>query len=276
MTEPRPSSTSSPSATPLLADGASGFATSDGLQIHYAVFGEGAPLVLVHGWGGNIELNWKLTGWIDKLRTVRQVVAIDIRGHGDSDKPHDAAAYGYAPMASDVIAVMDHLGIEKADYLGYSLGAFSGAHLLGHDQDRFTSFVLIGIGDEDTASLAAAPRIAAALRAGSPEDIDDPQAAAYRALVDLDPRNDREALAIAALEMWPQGYPVTIGGPGLADTDVPVLIINGSDDPYAATVDGFADAVPGAEVVEILGVDHLGVLLSPATMEHVLRFLDGR
>lgn len=270
-----PSAASSEGA-PGLTDGASGFAMSGDLRIHYEVLGDGPPLVLVHGWAGSIRLNWEATGWLDALRPLRRVIAIDIRGHGDSDKPHDRAAYGYAAMAEDVLAVMDHLGVEKADYLGYSLGAFTGAHLLGHEPGRFTSFVLMGIGDEDAASLALAPRIADALRAPSTADVTDAEAAAYRALVDLDPRNDREALALAALEMWPQGFPVEVGGPGLADVAVPVLIVNGAEDPYAATDDAFAAAIPGAELLEIPGADHLGALVDPRSKSAVARFLRSR
>jgi len=258
-------------------DGASGFAPSGDLQIRYEVHGEGKPLVLVHGWSGNIRLNWELTGWIEALVTVRQVIAIDIRGHGDSDKPHDSVAYTYAAMATDVIAVMDHLGVERADFVGYSLGAFVGAHLLGHDTDRLVSAVLMGIGDEDEKSLASAPRIAAALRAASPSEVTDPEAAAYRSIVDLDPRNDREALAVAALTMWPEGFPVKVGGAGLADVGVPVLIINGSNDlPYARTDDALAAAVPGSQLVEIPGADHLSVVADPRFKHEILRFLQAK
>lgn len=233
--------------------------------------------MLVHGWSGNIRLNWELPGWIDALVSVRQVIAIDIRGHGDSDKPHDPAAYGYAAMAADVIAVMDHLGIDRADFVGYSLGAFVGVHLLGHDAGRFASFVLMGIGDEDEESLAMAPRIAAALRAASPSDVSDPEALAYRSIVDLDPRNDREALAIAALAMWPEGYPVELGGAGLREVKIPVLIVNGSEDlPYARTDDKLAAAIPGSRLVEIPGADHFGVVADQRFRDEVLRFLRDR
>lgn len=255
-------------------DGASGFARSGDLRIHYEVHGEGAPLILVHGWSGSIALNWQLPGWIDALRSEGQVIAIDIRGHGDSDKPHDPEAYGYAAMSEDVIAVMDHLGIARADFVGYSLGAFVGAYLLGHELDRLTSAVLMGIGDEDEESLAMAPRIAAALRAASPTEIQDPEAAAYRAIVDLDPRNDREALAVAALAMWPEGFPIELGGAGLADVDIPVLILNGSEDiPYARTDDALAAAIPGSRLVEIPGADHLGVVTDVRFRDEVLSFL---
>ncbi len=267
-------SSEGPDTEPVLVDGASGIAQSGDLRIHYEVHGQGRPLVLVHGWAASIRTNWEMTGWLDELGAVRQVIAIDIRGHGDSDKPHDMAAYGYAAVSEDVIAVMDHLGVERADYVGYSLGAFVGASLMGHHPERFTSFVLIGIGDEDAASLALAPRIADALRAPTPEDISDPEALGYRTLVDLDPRNDREALALAALEMWPQGYPLELGGPALADVGVPVLIVNGADDPYAATDQAFVAAVPGAELVEIPDSDHLGVLVHPGFKEAVVGFLE--
>lgn len=260
----------------VLADGSSGFARSGDLEIHYEVHGQGRPLVLVHGWGASIRTNWDITGWLDALRGVRQVIAIDIRGHGDSDKPHEKAAYGYAAMSQDVIAVMDHLGVERADYVGFSLGAFTGVYLMGHRPERFTSFVLIGIGDEDAASLALAPRIADALRAPTVDDVTDPEARSYRALIDIDPRNDREALALAALEMWPQGYPLRVGGPGLARVDVPVLVVDGGDDPYAATDQDLVAAVPGAELVEIPGADHIGALVDPAFKDAVVEFLARR
>jgi len=271
---PKASSARSPSP---LVDGASGFAPSGDLRVRYEVHGEGEPLVLVHGWSGNIRLNWELTGWIEALAPVWQVIAVDIRGHGDSDKPHDPEAYTYAAMATDVTAVMDHLGVERADFVGYSLGAFVGAHLLGHDADRMVSAVLMGIGDEDDESLALAPRIAAALRAPSPSEITDLEAAAYRSIVDLDPRNDREALAVSALTMWPEGYPVELGGLGLAGIGVPVLIVNGSNDlPYARTDDALAAAIPGSQLVEIPDADHLSVMADPRFKDEVLRYFQAR
>lgn len=265
---------STSSSLGALVDGASGFATSGDLRIHYEVFGEGRPLVLVHGWSASIEFNWKQPGWIDALKSERQVIAIDIRGHGDSDKPHDPAAYGYAAMSEDVIAVMDHLGVKRADFVGYSLGADVGAVLMGHDAGRFTSFVLMGIGDEDDESLAMAPRIAAALRADDPSEVTDQEALLYRRIVDLDPRNDREALAVAALEMWPQGYPLKLIGDRVGDVAVPVLILNGANDvPYVATDDKLSAAIPGARLVEIPDADHLSVVIDPRFREEVLRFL---
>ena len=209
----------------------SGFAESDGLRIHYEIFGEGPPLVLVHGWGSDTKQNWIDTGWVDTLKTQRRLISIDVRGHGQSDKPHDAKAYSYEAMSHDVLAVMDHLQIAKADLMGYSMGSFMGAYLLGHHADRFTAMILGGIGDETEESKSACTLIAAVLREPDPAKITDPVGRLYRSYVDSNPNNtDHEALAISALAMWPDGYPVAFGGEGLGRVSIPVLIVNGSND----------------------------------------------
>ncbi len=268
----QPTSTTAVLAAPR--DGDMGFADSDGHEIYYEVHGEGDPLLLVHGWSGNIETNWKETGWIEALVEQRQVIALDLRGHGASDKPHDQSAYSYGTMGGDVIAVMDELGIDRADLVGYSLGAFSGVHLIGHESDRFSSAVLMGIGDETPATIASAPVIADALRAGDPSEITDPEGQFNRALVSVDPRNDLEALAAAALQMWPEGFPTELGGPGLADVSMPVLIMNGANDlPYADTDQDLAALIPGAALVEIPDADHYSVLADARFKDEAVAFL---
>lgn len=253
-----------------------GFVDSDGLKIHYETFGTGAPIVLAHGWGSSLRGNWVDTGWVESLRTTRRVVALDIRGHGDSDKPHVQEVYGYAAMSRDVLAVMDHLGIARADFLGYSMGSFMGAWLLGHAQDRFTSMILGGIGNETDESLAVLPTIVAALRANDPEQVKDPVGRAYRAYASSDARNDLEALALAALEMWPEGFPRKLGGPRLADAQIPVLVVNGADDhPYIDTASEFVDAVPRAQLTVIPGRDHLSTIGDERFKDAALQFLAG-
>lgn len=263
-----------PSTTPSIEP--SGFYESDGLQIHYRSFGEagGTPLLLVHGWGVSLEFNWVVTGWTEALSRDRHVIAIDVRGHGQSEKPHCQELYSYRTMARDVLNLMDQFGIERADLMGYSLGSFSGAWLLGHHTDRFRSMVLGGIGDENDASIATAPIIAAALRAERAEDVVDPVGRGWRDFVDLDPENDREALALAALQMWPEGFPRQLGGPGLARVDIPVLIVNGTNDfPYVETDQDLADAIPGARLVTIPDQDHLGAVFDPSFKDAVVDFL---
>jgi len=145
------------------------------MYVHHEIHGSGHPIVLVHGWGLDSRRNWIETGWVDALEPLRQVVLLDVRGHGRSDKPLTAGAYGYRAMSDDVLQVMDDLAIDAADLFGYSMGAFIGAVLLGSHPGRFTSMILGGIGDETEISAAASTVIAVALRADDPKSIGDPR-----------------------------------------------------------------------------------------------------
>jgi pimeloyl-ACP methyl ester carboxylesterase len=244
------------------------------VRINYTESGEGHPLILVHGWGADSRRNWVVTGWVAALEPIRRVIAMDCRGHGRSDKPLTQESYGYRAMSEDVLQVMDELSIAKADLFGYSMGAFMGASLLGHRPERFTSMVLGGIGFDTEQSKAACIVIADALRANDPDQINDPVGRAYRAFVDADPTSDREALAIAALQMWPEGDPLALGGAGLCDGGVPVLIVNGANDhPYVDSAHRLAAAVPSAKFVTIPDTDHMSVVADERFRTEVLDFL---
>lgn len=244
------------------------------MRIVFDVIGDGRPLVLVHGWGASARRNWVDLGWVDVLAPVRRLVLMDSRGHGRSEPAASQADYGYAAMSQDVLQVMDEVGIAEADLFGYSMGAFIGVSLLGHHRDRFSSMVLGGIGDETAESAAACHLIAASLRAEDPADVVDPVGRAYRRYVDADPQNDRESLAMAALQMWPDGHPLSLGGDGLSDVDIPVLIVDGADDhPYVDTVGDLAAVIPTAELVTIPDVDHHTVVGDARFKAAVLEFL---
>ena len=251
----------------------SGCFDSDGLQIYYETFGQGKPIILVHGWGSDLKLNWVEIGWVKALQSVRNIIALDCRGHGQSDKPYVKKLYSYSSMAQDVLRVMDHLNIEKADLFGYSMGACMAVYLLGHYRERFTSVIMGGIGDETDESQDAS-FIANALRAQDPSKIKNLLGRGYRAYIDLNPNNDREALALSALQMWPEGYPIQLGGVELANVDIPVLIINGENDyPYVESDQKLADTIPGAQLIRIPNRDHLTVLSDPGFKEEVVKFL---
>ena len=99
------------------------FFDSAGIKIHYSDVGAGEAIVLVHGFASTVEHNWGGTGWIAALSEKYRVIAVDVRGHGLSDKPHEPGSYRYASMGADVTRLMDHLGIERALLMGYSMGA---------------------------------------------------------------------------------------------------------------------------------------------------------
>lgn len=242
-----------------------------GLAIHYECFGAGAPLVLAHGWGSDLAHNWVATGWVEALAAQRRVIALDSRGHGRSAKPREQRLYGYRAMSRDVIAVLDHAGVSRADFFGYSLGAFLGVCLLADEPARFRAFVLGGIGDETPESAAAGAEIARALRG---EPTSHPLAQATRAFVAQNPASDFEALALSAAEMWPQGYPRALGGAALAEARAPVLIVNGAEDrPYVATDSLLAAAIPSARLVRIPERDHLSVVADAGFQRVVCEFL---
>src|SRR6516225_11708196 len=98
------------------------FFDSNGVKIRYLVEGKGEPVLLIHGFTAGIEMQWALPGIIKELAKDYRVIALDNRGHGRSDKPHDAKKYGME-MVNDAIRLMDHLKIKKAHVVGYSMGA---------------------------------------------------------------------------------------------------------------------------------------------------------
>jgi len=258
----------------MAAYATSGFFDSDGLQIYYEIYGQGKPIILVHGWGTDLKQNWVDTGWVEAFQSVRQVIALDCRGHGQSDKPYDQKVYSYSVMARDILHLMDHLSIAKADLFGYSMGAFMIVHLLGHNRERLTSVIMGGIGNETDESKDA-QFIADALLAKDPSQITNSLGRVYRTFVESNPNNDLEALAWSALQMWPEGFPVQIGGVGLTDVDIPVLIINGEEDyPYVRSDEKLADVIPGSKLVRIPKKNHLTVINSRRFKKEVLAFLE--
>jgi pimeloyl-ACP methyl ester carboxylesterase len=132
-----------------------------------------------------------------------------------------------------------------------------------------------GLGDEDAESLAIIPFIVDALRTEDSSHLTDPVAILYRKEVDIDPRNDREALALSAMQIWPEGFPLELGGPGLSDVEIPTLIIHGEEDvPYVYTDQDFAAAIPGSTLIEIPDATHYSVLLDRRFKDEVLDFLE--
>jgi pimeloyl-ACP methyl ester carboxylesterase len=116
------------------------FANNQGVHIYYETVGSGPALVLHHGTFGS-GTDWADFGYVGVLEEDHQLILVDARGHGDSDKPHDPAAYDIAHRTSDVLAVLDDLGVRSADYFGYSLGGWTGFLLARYAPHRFNSFI---------------------------------------------------------------------------------------------------------------------------------------
>jgi pimeloyl-ACP methyl ester carboxylesterase len=116
---------------------------SNGVRIRYVEQGNGAPVVLIHGYTASIEANWSEPGVFSNLSRDHRVIAFDLRGHGKSGKPHEPSAYG-REMVRDAVRLLDHLRLQRAHIVGYSLGAIITAKLLTTDPDRFLTATLGG------------------------------------------------------------------------------------------------------------------------------------
>lgn len=119
------------------------FASNNGVRIHYEVVGQGTPLVLHHATAGS-GADYIDLGFVSALQNDHRLILIDSRGHGKSDKPHDPEAYKLSLRALDVVAVLDDLGVPRADYYGYSLGGWVGFGLAKYAARRFNSFIFGG------------------------------------------------------------------------------------------------------------------------------------
>ena len=176
------------------------FFDSDGLRLAFidvAPHGRdrGEPILLIHGFASNHRVNWVNPRWVETLtHDGRRVIAFDNRGHGQSDKPTDPAAYHSALMAADAARLLDHLGIERADVMGYSMGARIAAFLALADPRRVRRLVLGGLGDRLVEGVGLPLGIADAMEAPSLEALTDPMQRMFRAFAEQT-KSDRVALA---------------------------------------------------------------------------------
>jgi pimeloyl-ACP methyl ester carboxylesterase len=238
------------------------------VEIAYLDEGEGDPIVLVHGFASTKNVNWVYPGWVSELkRNGRRVIALDNRGHGDSAKLYDPEAYRIPTMAGDVTALMDHLGIARADIMGYSLGARMTAWLARYQPQRLRSAILGGIGIGLIEGGGPGENVAAALEAPSLDEVTDPVGRTFRAFADQT-RSDRRALA--ACLRGSRGLMTKEEAAGIA---VPVLIAVGTADEVAGSAQALGKIIPGSQVLEIPNRDHMRAVGDKVYKAGVLEFL---
>lgn len=242
---------------------------ADGVRIAYLDEGEGDPILLIHGFASNKQVNWIYPGWVDLLvKDGRRVIAIDNRGHGDSQKFHDPADYGAPVMAEDARRVLDHLGIERADVMGYSMGARISAFLTLNHPDRVRRVVFSGLGYGMIEGVGDPEPIAAALEAERLQDVSDRNGRAFRAFAEQT-GSDRLALA-ACMRSSRQ----KISEEDVARIERPVLVAVGTKDDIAGSPHKLAALIPHAEVLEIPGRDHMLAVGDKVHKQGVLAFLN--
>jgi pimeloyl-ACP methyl ester carboxylesterase len=270
-------------STPVNGKPMKTFESFDGLTIAYHEWGEQdspcPPVVLHHGFVANAEANWVAPGVIDALLAAgRSVVAPDARGHGASEKPHDRSRYGEQQMARDLATLVEVIGADEVDLVGYSMGAIvaliyaSGA---GQPPDHATSarvrrLVVGGVGSGVVECGGVDRRVISndaiieALRVQDASTLVDGGASAFRRLADA-LGADREALVAQASSIFRGEIP-------LDRIAAPTLVLAGDDDPLAVRPEVLVEAIPNA-MLGIISGDHMQAVADPAFAEAILEFV---
>jgi pimeloyl-ACP methyl ester carboxylesterase len=244
---------------------------SDGVRIAFIDEGAGAPILLIHGFASSVRFNWIDPGWVSLLtRNGLRVIAFDNRGHGESEKLHDEAAYGAPLMAEDTRRLLDHLAIERADVMGYSMGARITAFLALAHPARVRSVVFGGLGGNMLRPMQGTDKIAEALEAASVDDVTNAYARTFRVFADRT-GSDRKALA-ACIRSAREPLTADL----LARIACPVLVATGTEDVVGGSAEELAAAIPGAEALPIPRRDHMLAVGDRVYKEGVLDFLRRR
>ncbi|HEX8665890.1 MAG TPA: alpha/beta hydrolase [Beijerinckiaceae bacterium] len=254
------------------------FFTSAGVRIAFVDFapaastsGEGDPILLVHGFASSHAVNWVNTLWTKTLGAAGfRVIALDNRGHGQSGKPYDPADYHTTVMAEDARRLLDHLGIKRADVMGYSMGARIAAHLALAHPDRVRSLLMGGLGIHLVEGVGLPLGIADAMEAPSVDVLTDPMQRTFRAFAEQT-KSDLKALAACI-----RGSRQVLSRAEVASITTPTLIAVGTKDDVAGSAQDLADLMPNAHALDIPGRDHNLAVGDKVHKQGVLAFLAER
>ena len=231
------------------------FAYSDGVRIYHDVVGDGPPLVLQHGYSLALS-QWQHMGFVEPLSTEYRVILIDARGHGKSDKPHDPAAYSNRLMASDVVAVLDDLAVDKVHFCGFSMGGQIGFAVAGHYPDRLRSLVAGGASPLPGEVLDRSAEIAG-LRQGMPAFVSALlEATGWQApdwMRELMLANDPDALIALLTSRRHEPDEASL----IPNMTMPCLVFSGEEDEVHARAETATQRMPNATFVSIEGYGHI-------------------
>ncbi|MBX6424750.1 MAG: alpha/beta hydrolase [Variibacter sp.] len=241
------------------------------VEIAYLDEGEGEPILLIHGFASTKEVNWVQPGWVATLtRAGRRVIAVDNRGHGASTKLYDPAEYHTIKMAEDARALLDHLGIARADVMGYSMGARITAFLALAEPARVRAAVIGGLGIRLVDGVGLPEEIAFALEAPSMAAVQDPLGRVFRTFAEQN-KGDLRALAACI-----RGSRQVLTPEQAAAIRVPALIAVGTRDDVAGSAHELAALLPNARALDIPHRDHMRAVGDRVFKEGVLAFLRER
>ncbi len=231
----------------------------------------GEPILLIHGFASNHRVNWVEPGWVKTLAEAgRRVVAFDNLGHGASEKLYAPADYRSELMTEDAANLLGHLKIERADVMGYSMGARIASFLALAEPKRVRALILGGIGDRLTRDSGLPESIAQAFEAPSFDDLADPAQRMFRAFAE---RTKSDLVALAACIRGARRALTPAEAGRIAQ---PTLIAVGTKDAVAGDAHKLAAMLPHAEVFDIPGRDHNLAVGDNAFKARALDFLERR
>ena len=243
---------------------------SDGVDIAYSDKGEGGPILLIHGFASNMFTNWEVTGWNKVLiKAGYRVLNIDNRGHGYSEKLYGDDDYGAPLMAQDAVRLLDHLGIEKAHIMGYSMGARICGFISFNNPERVLSTVFGGMGYNMVRGIGASGPIAKGLLAPNVADIKNDTVKTFRLFAEST-GSDLKALAACI-----RSARTPITEEQLKTINTPVLVAVGTKDVIAGDAQRLADLMPTAKVLSLEDKDHMKAVGDLGFKQGVVAFLGG-
>ncbi len=241
---------------------------SDGVDIAFLDEGSGPAILLIHGFASTANVNWVETRWVDTLvKDGRRVIALDNRGHGQSGKLYEPAAYDLGNMADDARRLLDHLSIDAADFMGYSMGARISARLAINYPKRVRALILGGLAEALFTGLSDVAEIAEALEAPDIDDVSGDVAFAFRNFAEST-GSDLKALAACV-----RGERRGIVPAAVAALPMPVMVAVGSRDSTAGRIDVIPQLLPNAELLVIPNRDHMNAVGDKVYKQGVLAFL---
>ncbi len=260
------------------------YVETDGVRLYYSEQGTGAPVVLLHGFGVNGDINWRLTGVTRALREHYRVILLDLRGHGLSSKPHDPTAYG-AELARDVVRLMDHLELPRAHVAGYSLGGYVALKLAAMHPERLRSVACLGAGWRDPSAPSAesafanfeafADQLASGRSvepvAGAFEEGDDNVTWFHRMQVKMATQFLGDKAGLAALLRGVRGLSLTRDD--VVSIDTPMLVVCGERDPNYTSAVQLHEVRPESVFVSVPGKSHPATAASSELLEALTAFL---
>jgi len=230
--------------------------------------GVGEPVLLIHGFASNHIVNWVSPGWVKTLTEAGyRAIALDNRGHGLSSGSYDPAAYTPGRMAGDAQALLDHLGIERAHVMGYSMGARIAAFLALEAPQRAATLVFGGLGSAMIDGAGDWDPIADALLAPDPANVTHPRGKLFRAFADQT-RSDRRALAACISTSR-----AVLSKEEIGRISQPTLVAAGTLDDISGSASALAALMPNARSFDIEGRDHMLSVGDRTFKQKVLEFL---